>query len=146
MVFSCFRGQSGTAPHHLTIQAPHLGWSENHNTIHRRAIPALCQEHRIAQHSYTSRHQNLSEFQLCPAVSIYFCRPKSILIQQITEFLAGLYQRKEHHRFLSRQYFCISSAMPCRYGSKAVPISLALKSPACTDTLLISILSGIVSA
>ena len=48
--------------------------------------------------------------------------------------------------FYPLQYFCISWAIPSRYGSSAVPISLALKSPACTETLLISILSGIVSA
>ena len=105
MVFSCFRRQSGTAPHHLTIQAPHLGWSENHNTIHRRAIPALCQEHRIAQHVILPGIKIFQNFSSVLAVSIYLCSPESILIQQVTEFLAGLYQRKEYHCFLIHAVF-----------------------------------------
>ena len=48
--------------------------------------------------------------------------------------------------FLSLQTVSISVAICSRYGSSAVPISFAEKSPAVTDTLFMSILSGTVCA
>ena len=48
--------------------------------------------------------------------------------------------------FLSWQYFAISSAIWYMYGSRAVAISPALKSPDCMETPVRSSFSGIVNA
>ena len=47
MVFS--RKEPHSPSHHLLIQAPHLGWTKHHHTIHRWAIPAFRQEHCVAE-------------------------------------------------------------------------------------------------
>ena len=41
--------QPEPAAYHLHVQAPDLGWSEDDNAVYTRTIPALSQEHRIAQ-------------------------------------------------------------------------------------------------
>ncbi len=81
------------------------------------------------------------------ALTIDFRSFKSLFIQDLFELLAGLYQWKEHDRLsVPAVFHHLVRDLVQRYGSRAVAMSPALKSPDWMDTPDESSCSGIVMA
>ena len=75
MIFSW--AEPGTASYHLTVQAPDFGGPQDYNAIHRRAIPALREQHGVAQDVVLSICKVLQDLRSIPALAVGFRRPKS---------------------------------------------------------------------
>ena len=44
------REQARAAAYHLAVQAAYLGRAQHHNAVDARAVPALGEQHTVAQH------------------------------------------------------------------------------------------------
>ena len=67
----CFSGvQTHATPDHLLIQAAHLRRAENDNAVHCRAIPALREQHAVAQNGVSALFKIPEDIGAIRAVSV----------------------------------------------------------------------------
>ena len=93
------RGKPGAAPYHLAVQAAHLGGPQHHHAVHRRAVPALCEQHGVTQHVVFACIEIRQHFLAVGALAVDLGGTESMGVQQAAELLAGRDEGQEHHRF-----------------------------------------------
>ena len=93
------RGEPGAASHHLAVQAAHLGGPQHHHAVHGRAVPALGEQHGVAQHVVLPGIKVGQNLAAVGALAVDLGGAKALGVQQIPELLAGFDEGQEHHRF-----------------------------------------------
>ena len=91
-------GEPGAAPHHLAVQAAHLGGPQHHHAVHGRAVPALGQQHGIAEHVVLAGAEVGQHFFAVGTLAVDLRRAEAVGAQQVAEFLARPDEGQEHHR------------------------------------------------
>ena len=111
------RGKAGAAPHHLAVQAAHLGGPQHHHAVHGGAVPALGEQHGVAQHIVFAGVEVGQHLPAVVALAVDLGSPEAVGVQQVPELLAGLDQRQEHHRFAAL-------AAPSHFGGDLLQIRI----------------------
>ena len=84
------RGEPGAAPYHLAVQAAYLGGPQHHHAVNRRAVPALGEQHGVAQHVVFACIEIRQHFLAVGALAVDLGGTESMGVQQVAELLAGL--------------------------------------------------------
>jgi len=91
-------GQTCAASHHLAVQAAHFGGPQHHHTVHAGAVPALGEQHGIAEHVVLPGIEVGQHFLAVGALAVDLGGLESLGVEQIPELLAGFDEGQEHHR------------------------------------------------
>ena len=91
-------GETGTAPDHLRVQGAYLRRPEHNDAVDRGAVPALCQQHGIAEHIIASLLKALQNLRAVPTFPVHLRCQKALLPQDIPEFPACFYKGQENNR------------------------------------------------
>ena len=84
------RGKPGAAPYHLAVQAAHLGGPQHHHAVHAGAVPALCEQHGVAQNVVLPGIKVGQNLAAVGALAVDLGGTESMGVQQVAELLAGL--------------------------------------------------------
>ena len=89
--------QARAAAYHLAVQAAYFSRAQHHNAVDARAVPALGEQHTVAQHVVLAAVECRKDFRAVGRFAVHFCRTEAARTQNIAEFLAGLDERQEHN-------------------------------------------------
>ena len=93
------RGEAGAAPHHLAVEAAHLRGPQHDDAVHRGAVPALGEEHGVAEHVVLVGFEIRKHLSAVGALAVDLGGAKALRVEQVPELLARLDEGQEHHRF-----------------------------------------------
>ena len=91
------RRKPGAAPHHLAVEAAHLGGPQHHHAVHAGAVPALGEQHGVAQHVVLSGVEVGEDFFAVGALAVDLRCPEALGVEQVPELLARFDEGQEHH-------------------------------------------------
>ena len=92
--------------HHLAVQGTNLCGAQHHHTIYIRTVPALCEQHAVAQHVVLAVSEILQNLFPVFGFTVDLCRTETVLTEHVPEFLGCLDQRQEYHCFAIGAVLC----------------------------------------
>ena len=106
-------GQSHAASHHLLVERTDLCGSKDYDAVNGGTVPALREEHTVAQNIVFSVFECREYLGAVGAVAVYLCRFHSGSIQHGAKFLRGCNKRQKHN---GSSAFAIASHLVCDPG------------------------------
>ena len=88
--------EPGAPPHHLAVKASHFRRPEDHHAVHTGAVPALGEEHGVAEHVIFTVLEVPQNLRPVLTVAVDLRRPEAVLLQNVPEFLGSFHQGQEH--------------------------------------------------
>ena len=82
-----------SAPDHLTVQRSDLRRSEHDHAVNGRAVPALGEQHGIAEHIVLAFIKVGENFCAVIGIAVDLCCAESGIVQDVAKLLRGLDQR-----------------------------------------------------
>lgn len=115
--------QARASPDHLAVQRAHLGRPQHHHAVHARAVPALGEQHRVAEHGAAAgRVEGRERLGAVGALAVDLHRAEALGLQDPAELLRRLDEREEDHRLAlrtpSRQHL-VGDALQVRVERRA---------------------------